>query len=112
MNMSTEKRTADVYLDVNYQEIWDAADYRFSRWLSEYIESAGHFPTIDSYSQRLHKAAKEVLDALALEDTRVEEHLDIMCFEQGEQYVVDIRPLSPIGDAFLMVYRHEEAERA
>lgn len=101
----------ELYTDVNYQEIWDAADHRFSRWLSEYSEHAGHFPPIEMYAKRLQKAAKEVLDALALEDTKVSDHLDILCFEQDNQCVVDIRALSGVGDAFLMVYRHTGLEQ-
>jgi hypothetical protein len=114
MNMSSldSLPKPDLYTDVNYQEIWDAADHRFSRWLAEYIESAGHFPPIEMYTKRLQKAAKEVLDALALEDTQAGDHLDILCFEQDAQYVVDIRALSGLGDAFLMVYRHNEAGQA
>ncbi len=112
MNMSIEKHRPDVYVDVNYQEVWDAADHRFTRWLAEYIETEGRFPPIDVYTKRLQRASKEVLDALALEDVVVEDHLDIMCFESGDQYVVDIRAVSPIGDAFLMVYQHNEAEQA
>lgn len=112
MNTNTERQPPEVYVDANYQEIWDTADHHFTCWFSEYVEKAGHFPTVEVYAARLQKAAKQVLDALALEDTEVTDHLDILCFERGEQYVVDIRALSGVGDAFLMVYRHAEAGQA
>jgi hypothetical protein len=100
-----------VYDDIGYEAVWLHAQERLQNAVERYVQKFGHDIPVAQYEVLFKRAVKEVLDAIMNDSVEVEDHLNIEVEADGAQMSVAVSSISSAGDAFIMIYDHDEAEQ-